>query len=92
MRSDPDDIDPIGGGGGGETPAYEAPADGFTWAIEKRFGPDTNGDAMIDFHWDSVQMKYSKDYIFPDGWNVTFNGCRDGYDYNHPSAPQNIYT
>ncbi len=97
MRSNPDDIIPIGdggggGGGGGQPEPYVPPADGFTWAIEKRFGPDTNGDGMIDFHWDAVQMKYFDNYIYPDDWYVTFNGCQTEYDYYHPTATQNLYT
>ncbi len=96
MRSNPDDIIPIGGGdgggGGGENLPFEPPAGGFTWAIEKRFGPDNDGNGMIDFHWNMITMKYAEDYIYPDNWDVTFNGCQSEYDSIHPDAPQYLYT
>jgi len=90
IREDPTDTDPIGVGD--EPPPYEAPAGGFTWSMEKRFGVDRDRDGMIDYHWDSNSMTYDPTYVYPTSWNVTFDGCQTENDHLNPAAPEYTYT
>jgi hypothetical protein len=89
-REDPTDTDPIGVGN--DPPEYVPPADGFNWAMEKRFGPDKNGDGLIDYHWDPVSMTYDPNYVYPTSWKISFNGCRTGHDYySNPTSLDDGY-
>ncbi len=85
MRSDPDDFEPIGGVGG-DPPAYVAPTNGFTWSIEKRYGP-LGDDGMIETHWIVGEMKYEQSYIYPANWRVDFNACLTENDHSNGAVP-----
>jgi len=87
---DPTDTDPIGVGD--DPPQFQAPADGFTWSMGKRFGLDKNGDGMIDYNWDPVLMQYAKSYVYPSSWTVTFDGCQTEFDHQNPTSPAYTYT
>jgi hypothetical protein len=87
-REDPTDTYPIGVGN--DPPAYVTPANGFSWAMEKRFGTDKDGDGLIDYHWTPdgyvedgtyVHGHYDPAYVYPTSWKITFNGCQTGNDH-----------
>jgi|GEM_PF-971163 len=82
---DPTDTDPIGVGD--DPPPYNPPAGGFSWSMEKRFGPDLDGNGMVDYHWDPVSMTYDPNYVYPTSWKITFNGCQTGNDYENLIRP-----
>jgi len=42
--------------------------DKFTWSMLSRFGQDSNGDGVIDYH-------YDQDYVNQSPFTVRFNGC-----------------
>jgi hypothetical protein len=84
-REDPTDTDPIGVGD--DPPPYTAPAGGFSWSMEKRFGLDQDGDGMIDYHWDRDSMTYDPVYVYPTSWKITFNGCQTGNDNLNGTLP-----
>jgi len=93
-REDPTEPDPIGVGD--DPPPYKAPAEGFAWSMEKRFGLDQDGDGMIDYHWitdpnDSGKKIYEPSYVYPSSWKVTFDGCQSEYDHNNPTSPAHTY-
>jgi PKD repeat protein len=86
-REDPTDTYPIGVGN--DPPAYVTPANGFSWAMEKRFGTDKDGDGLIDYHWTPdgyvedgtyVHGHYDPAYVYPTSWKITFNGCQTSND------------
>jgi len=89
MGDGPIDVEPIDR----EPPPFQAPADGFTWNVPRRFGTNVTGDAMIDYHWDSVSMTYDPNYIFPESWPAQFIGCQTEADANfaYNNTP-NTYT
>ncbi len=90
MRSNPDDFEPIGGADGGPPP-FVAPTGGFTWSIEKRYGP--LGDyGMIETHWIVGEMKYEQSYIYPANWRVDFNGCLTANDFYDGETPDYTYS
>jgi hypothetical protein len=60
---------------------YTPPAGGFSWAMEKRYGLDTDRDGMIDSHWNPTSMTYDPAYIYPYSWKISINGCQTGNDY-----------
>jgi len=73
-------------------PAFEVPAEGFTWAMAKRYGNDVNQDGMVDTFWQSENQEYYKPYIFPDNWTVYFGGCQTAEDFNNGYSATNTYT
>jgi hypothetical protein len=83
---DPIDPDPIGSPG-----QFVPPADGFTWSVPARFGRDSNGDGLIDYHWNPVTMTYEQSYIYPQGWPMNFYGCQTSVDDANPYSTTNTY-
>ena len=72
----PIDVDPIDP----QLPPFQAPANGFSWEVPRRFGFNYNTDGMINYHWDSVSMTYDPNYIFPESWPARFIGCQTEAD------------
>src|SRR5574341_254922 len=84
----PIDVEPIDP----KEPPFQAPADGFTWRVPRRFGNDYASDGMINYHWDSASMTYDPNHIFPENWPANFMGCQTQEDALSPFATPNTYT
>ena len=74
-------------------PPFEAPANGFAWEVPRRFGTNTTGDAMIDFHYDPVTMLYEQSHLYPSQWPARFIGCQTEADADYAwNGTPNSYT
>jgi hypothetical protein len=85
LPPDPIDPDPI------EEPPFTAPNNGFWWHLHSRFGGDSDGDQLIDYHWNPASATYDPAFVHPGSYTATLDGCRSAAeeDANHST---NLYT
>jgi hypothetical protein len=82
---DPPLVDP-------DPPGFVPYPGGFDWAVPSRFGRDDNHDGIIDYHYNSTQFQYDKNWLYPDSWSMIFDGCRTEADAAAGASSTNIYT
>ena len=72
-------------------PPFTPPANGFTWSVPPRYGPDRNGDGLIDTYWRAATFDYDPAYLYPNNWPMDFDGCQTAADAESGYSTTNTY-